>query len=140
MSVKLRLTRMGRRHRPFYRINVTDSRAARDGRVLEKLGHFDPLEKDLAKQVVLNKERAEYWLSHGAIPSDTVAQILQKHGIHSEHAAKAAVRRAKAAAIAQKKGKLFNKAQRVAAQKKAEEEKAAAAAEAEATTAAGADG
>jgi len=137
MSVKLRLTRMGRRHRPFYRINATDSRSARDGRVLEKLGHFDPLEKDAAKQVVLNKERAEYWLSHGAIPSDTVAQILQKHGIHSKHAAKAAERRAKAAAIAQKKGKLFNKAQRVAAEKKAEEAKAAAA---EAAVAASADG
>lgn len=137
MSVKLRLTRMGRRHRPFYRINATDSRSARDGRVLEKLGHFDPLEKDAAKQVVLNKERAEYWLSHGAIPSDTVAQILQKHGIHSKHAAKAAERRAKAAAIAQKKGKLFNKAQRVAAEKKAEEAKAAAA---EAAAAASADG
>ncbi len=137
MSVKLRLTRMGRRHRPFYRINATDSREARDGRVLEKLGHFDPLEKDAAKQVVLNKERAEYWLSHGAIPSDTVAQILQKHGIHSKHAAKAAERRAKAAAIAQKKGKLFNKAQRVAAEKKAEEAKAVAA---EAAAAASADG
>ena len=136
MSVKLRLTRMGRRHRPFYRINVTDSRAARDGRVLEKLGHFDPLERDAAKQVVLNKERAEYWLSHGAIPSDTVAQILQKHGIHSKHAAKAAERRTKAAAIAQKKGKLFNTAQRVAAQKKADEAKAAE----EAAAGAGADG
>ncbi|MCH8192721.1 MAG: 30S ribosomal protein S16 [Planctomycetes bacterium] len=138
MSVRLRLTRMGRRHRPFYRITATDSRMARDGRVLEKLGHFDPLEKDVAKQVVLNKERAEYWLSQGAIPSDTVAQILQKHGIHSKHAAKAAERRARAAAIAQKKGKLFNKAQRVAAEKKAEEAKAAAAEEA--ASAAGADG
>ena len=138
MSVKLRLSRMGRRHRPFYRINATDSREARDGRVLEKLGHFDPLEKDAAKQVVLNKERAEYWLSHGAIPSDTVAQILQKHGIHSKHAAKSATRRAKAAAIARTKGKLFNKAQRVAAEKKAEEAKAAAAEAAAA--AAGADG
>ncbi len=137
MSVKLRLTRMGRRHRPFFRITATDSREARDGRVLEKLGHFDPLEKDAAKQVVLNKERAEYWLSHGAIPSDTVAQILQKHGIHSKHAAKAAERRAKAAAIARKKGKPFNKAQRVAAEKKAEEAKAAAEA---AAAAAGADG
>ena len=138
MSVKLRLTRMGRRHRPFYRITATDSRTARDGRILEKLGHFDPIEKDEAKQVVLNKERAEYWLSQGAIPSDTVAQILQKHGIHSKHAAKAAERRARAAAIAQKKGKLFNKAQRVAAEKKAEEAKAAAAEEA--ASAAGADG
>ena len=64
-------------------------------------------------------------------------QILQKHGIHSKHAAKAAERRAKAAAIARKKGKPFNKAQRVAAEKKAEEAKAAAA---EAAAAASADG
>ena len=128
MSVKLRLTRMGRRHRPFFRINATDSRMARDGRVLEKLGHFDPLEKDVTKQVVLNKERAEFWLSKGAIPSDTVAQILQKHGIRCLHTEKAALRRSRAAAISRKTGKLFNTAQRVAAEKKAEEAKAAAAA------------
>ena len=57
MAVKLRMTRMGRRHRPFFRINAIESRAPRDGRVLEKLGHYDPIEKDQAKQVVLNIER-----------------------------------------------------------------------------------
>ncbi|MHC4654774.1 MAG: 30S ribosomal protein S16, partial [Planctomycetota bacterium] len=46
MAVKLRLMRLGRRHRPFFRINAIDSRAPRDGRIIEKLGHYDPIEKD----------------------------------------------------------------------------------------------
>ena len=53
MSVKIRMTRMGRRHRPFFRINAIDSRAPRDGRILEKLGHYDPILKDVDKQVVI---------------------------------------------------------------------------------------
>ncbi|MFA6176191.1 MAG: 30S ribosomal protein S16, partial [Phycisphaerae bacterium] len=73
MAVKIRLTRMGRRHRPFFRLNAIESRNPRDGRILEKLGHYDPIEKDPAKQLVLNKERIEYWISVGAVPSDTAA-------------------------------------------------------------------
>ena len=129
MAVKIRMTRMGRRHRPFYRINAIDSRASRDGKVLEKLGHFDPIEKDPEKQVVLQKERIEYWLSKGAIASDTVAQILAKHGIESKHAQRQAKRLERARLIAKSKGKLFNKAQRAAAQKLADEQKAAKEAE-----------
>ncbi len=56
MAVKLRLMRMGRRHRPFFRINAVDARTPRDGRILEKLGHYDPIEKDPAKQVVLKAQ------------------------------------------------------------------------------------
>ena len=81
MSVKLRMTRLGRRHRPFFRINAVESRTPRDGRILEKLGHYDPIEKDPGKQVVLNRERIEFWLDKGAIPSDAVSQILLRHGI-----------------------------------------------------------
>ena len=145
MAVKLRMTRIGRRHRPFFRINAVDSRTPRDGRILEKLGHYDPIEKDQSRQVVLNKERVEYWLSKGAIPSDTVSQILLKQGIKHKYAEEQAARRAKAKAIATAKGKMFNKAQKIAAQKeaeakakeaeekaKAEEEKAKAEAEAKA--------
>ena len=73
MAVKLRMTRMGRRHRPFFRINAVEARTPRDGRILEKLGHYDPIEKDPAKQVVLNRERTEYWLDKAAIPSRTAA-------------------------------------------------------------------
>ncbi len=131
MAVKLRMTRIGRRHRPFFRINAVESRKPRDGRILEKLGHYDPIEKDQARQVVLNKERIEYWLSKGAIPSDTVSQILLRQGIKHKYAENQAARRAKAKAIAGAKGKPFNKAQKIAVQKEAEEK---AEAEAEAKT------
>jgi small subunit ribosomal protein S16 len=132
MAVKIRMTRMGRRHRPFFRINAVDSREPRDGRILEKLGHYDPIEKDPAKQIVLDSERVKYWLDKGAIPSDTVSQILLRQGIKTKYAEVKTARLAKARAIATSKGKLFNKAQKIAAQKEAEaaEEKAKAEAEA----------
>ena len=81
MAVKIRMTRIGRRHRPFFRINAVESRAPRDGTILEKLGHYDPIEKDPAKQIVLNQERVEFWLNKGAIPSDTVSEILLRQGM-----------------------------------------------------------
>jgi small subunit ribosomal protein S16 len=86
MAVKIRLSRMGRRHRPFFRINAIDSRTPRDGQIIEKLGHYDPIEKDKAKQIVLNRERVEYWLGCGAIPSDTVSEILLRAGIKHKYA------------------------------------------------------
>lgn len=132
MAVKIRMTRMGRRHRPFFRINAVDGRAPRDGRVLEKLGHLDPLVKDPEKQLVLNRERVEYWLDQGAIPSDTVSDILLKQGIQHKYAEQKAARLAKARAIAKAKGKLYNTAQKVAVQKQLDEEKAAAEAAAKA--------
>lgn len=111
MAVKLRLTRMGRKHRPFFRINAVESRTPRDGRIIEKLGHYDPLEKDPAKQVTLNRQRIEYWLNKGAIPTDTVSQILLRQGIKHKYAQEKAARRARAKAIAQTKAKLTTKAQ-----------------------------
>lgn len=81
MAVKLRLKRFGRRHRSFYRVNAIDSRTPRDGRVIEQLGWYDPEAKDPDRQVSLNRERIEHWLSVGAQPSDTVRQILKRHGI-----------------------------------------------------------
>src|SRR4030043_246254 len=121
MAVKIRMTRMGRRHRPFYRINAVDSRTPRDGRILEKLGHNDPIEKNPEKQIVLNRERTEYWLSVGAIPSDSVSEILLRLGIKHKYAEQKAVRQAKARAAAKAKGKFFTKAQKIAAEKAAEE-------------------
>ena len=134
MAVKIRMTRLGRRHRPFFRINAIESRAPRDGKIIEKLGHYDPIEKNPDKQVVLNRERIEYWLGQGAVPSDTVSQILLRHGIKNKYAEDKAARMAKARSIANKKGKFFTKAQKIAAQKEAEaaEEKAKAEAEAKA--------
>ena len=75
--VVLRLKRMGRRHRPFYRINAMDKRAPRDGRVIEELGWYDPVAKD-DKQLSVNIERVDYWLSVGAQPSKTVASLLRR--------------------------------------------------------------
>jgi small subunit ribosomal protein S16 len=130
MSVKLRMTRMGRRHRPFYRINVIDSRTPRDGRIVENLGHYDPIEKDLAKQLVLKLDRVKYWLEKGAIPSDTVAEILSKQGIKTAYLKDKIARRAKALAIARKKSVPFTKGERAALAAKKAEEAAAPAADA----------
>ncbi|HAL46035.1 MAG: 30S ribosomal protein S16 [Planctomycetes bacterium GWF2_42_9] len=129
MAVKLRLMRMGRRHKPFFRLNAIDSRTPRDGRIIEKLGHYDPLEKDTAKQLVIKKDRIEYWIKAGAIPSETVAELIAKVGIESEHYKDLQARKAKARAIAKKKGKLYDNTQKTQAKKaaeKAEAEKAAA--------------
>jgi len=77
--VKIRLTRAGRRNRPFYRIVVCDVRTPRDGKFIEKIGSYDVFkEPPLA---VVNKERARYWLSKGAQVSPTVKNIFSKQGI-----------------------------------------------------------
>jgi small subunit ribosomal protein S16 len=127
---------MGRRHRPFFRINAVESRTPRDGKILEKLGHYDPLEKDVSKQIVLQKERVEFWLEKGAVPSDTASQILLRQGIKHKYAEEKEARRAKARAIARAKGKLFTATERIVAERKAQAEaeaKAKAEEEAKAT-------
>ena len=118
MAVKLRLTRIGRRHRPFFRLNAVDSRTPRDGKVLEKLGHYDPIEKDKDKQIILNAERIKYWLEKGATPSDTVSRMLLQKGIKHKYAGQKAARRAKARAAARAKGRLFTKTEKIQAEKK----------------------
>ncbi len=79
--VRLRLKRMGRRNRAFFRICAFDAREERDGRSIEQLGTYDPMEKDESKKVVLKRDRIEYWLSVGAQPTETVASILKKNKI-----------------------------------------------------------
>lgn len=74
--VRLRLTRMGRKKRPFYRIVAADSRSPRDGRCIEQIGHYDPM-KDPA-EIKVDLERVDYWLGVGASPSDTVASIIKR--------------------------------------------------------------
>jgi small subunit ribosomal protein S16 len=81
MAVKLRMKRMGRNHRPFYRLNAVDSRSPRDGRVIEELGFYDPANRDAAKQFVAKLDRCKYWLDQGAIPSETVSSMLKKAGL-----------------------------------------------------------
>jgi len=77
--VVLRLKRMGRRNRPFFRLNAMDQRSPRDGRVIEQLGWYDPI-APLEKQLVLNVERVDHWLSKGAQPSATVKSLLKRVG------------------------------------------------------------
>lgn len=77
MSLSIRLTRGGAKKRPFYRIVVADSRSPRDGRFIEKLGHYDPMaEKGDIKRLVMDVERIKHWLSVGAQPSERVARML----------------------------------------------------------------
>lgn len=77
--VKIRLTRGGAKKKPFYRIVVADSRAARDGKFIEILGTYDPL-KDPA-EVEINEEKAKKWISDGAKPTDTVRALFKKQNI-----------------------------------------------------------
>lgn len=81
MAVRLRLKRLGRKNRAFFRLAAFDSRTRRDGRAIEELGHYDPHMGDDVKKYSLNRERIEYWLSVGAKPSETVASILLQNGI-----------------------------------------------------------
>ena len=74
--VRLRLTRMGRRKRPFYRIVAADSRARRDGRHIEILGYYNPMTDPAT--IKLDLERVDYWLGVGASPSDTVGHLIQR--------------------------------------------------------------
>lgn len=79
MSVKIRLTRMGAKKEPFYRIVATDSRKARDGQYIEQIGYYNPV-KDPA-EVKIDKNIAQKWLSNGAQPTDTVRDLFIKNGI-----------------------------------------------------------
>ena len=81
MSVKIRLTRMGTKKRPYYRIVAVDSRKKRDGEFLENLGLYHPLEND-DNSIVIKEERVREWLNRGAIPSHTVKILLNKKGIN----------------------------------------------------------
>ncbi len=79
MAVVIRLRREGGKKQPHYRIVVTDSRSPRDGRFIEKIGHYDP--KRGQETAVVDGERARYWLGQGARPSDTVGDIFQRLNI-----------------------------------------------------------
>ncbi len=72
--IRIRLTRKGKKHSPFYRIVVTDKRTKRDGEPLEEIGTYDPKTKELK----LDKSKAESWIKKGAQPTETVASLLKK--------------------------------------------------------------
>ncbi len=82
MAVKIRLARFGRNKVPFYHIVATDSRNRRDSKFLEKIGTYNPLlNDDNSEKLVIKKDRAEYWLSVGALPTDRAALLLIKAGV-----------------------------------------------------------
>lgn len=84
MAVKLRLKRMGAKQRPFYRIVAADSRFPRDGRFLEVVGKYKPITN--TAETKIDEEKAMYWLKNGAIPTETVRNILSKEGIMKKFA------------------------------------------------------
>lgn len=84
MAVKMRLTRMGSKKKPVYRIVATDSRRPRDGQYIELVGTYNPLTNPA--EVKINKEVAIKWLNNGAEPTDTVRSLLSREGIMKEFA------------------------------------------------------
>ena len=76
MAVSIRLRREGTKNRPYYRVVVADSRSPRDGKFIEIIGTYDP--KQTGQNSSLSAERAEYWISKGAQPSDTVRSLIKK--------------------------------------------------------------
>jgi small subunit ribosomal protein S16 len=81
VSVRIRLKRFGTKRRPFYRIVVTDSRSPRDGRTIEEVGFYHPIEI-AEKQVTVKEDRIREWLAKGARPSDTVRKLLNNINFH----------------------------------------------------------
>ena len=84
MSVRIRLARRGAKKKPFYRIVVADIEAPRDGKFLEIVGTYDPLQDPAA--VTLKTERLQYWMGEGAQPTDTVQSLLKKEGFYTSPA------------------------------------------------------
>lgn len=130
MSVKIRLTRGGRKKQPFYHVIAADARSPRDGRFIEKLGYWNPLSKELK----WDAERVNYWLGTGAQPTETVSKLIIKEKLGSDkQRAKYQKSIDRSAEIVRKR--LEAKAAEEAAAKAAEEAEAAAAASEEAAEA-----
>jgi small subunit ribosomal protein S16 len=87
MAVKIRMKKLGRKHQPFFRVVAIDSRAPRDGKVIEELGLYDPLVKDTDARAILNGERIAYWLSVGAKASENCETLIKKYGKNGTHVA-----------------------------------------------------
>ena len=87
MAVRIRMKKMGRTHRAFFRIVAIDSKQPRDGRVLEELGTYDPSVKETEKRVHFDPIRVKYWLSVGAQPSENVAAFIKRYMVAFEKAA-----------------------------------------------------
>lgn len=97
MAVRIRLKKMGRKARPFFRVCAVDSRAPRDGKVIEELGYYDPMVRETDARVVLKNERVDYWLGVGAQPTQKAGVLIKKYGSSGTHLEqqKAAIERMK---------------------------------------------
>jgi small subunit ribosomal protein S16 len=95
VSVKIRLSRFGAKKQPTYRIVVAEERSKRDGRIVEKIGHYDPRTKPAT--VVMNEERTKYWLSVGARPTDAMGPILKQAGVSDKYVKLHTARKSKSA-------------------------------------------
>ncbi len=85
MAVVIRMKRMGRKNREYYRICATDRRSPRDGRVIEEIGTYDPHVKETDARCTLDGARIQHWLSVGAQPSDAVRVLIKKYGPNGTH-------------------------------------------------------
>lgn len=85
--VTIRLSRGGSKKRPFYHLSVTDSRSARNGRFIERVGFFNPVARGQEERLRVDNERVEYWVSQGAQLSERVAGLLKAHKQEQEQAA-----------------------------------------------------
>ena len=79
MAVKMRLTRIGKKKTPFYRVVIADARAPRDGRFVEEIGYYNPLTEPA--EIKIDADKAKQWLKNGAQPTDTVKALHKKSGI-----------------------------------------------------------
>src|SRR5438132_3994583 len=79
VAVRIRMKKLGRKHRAYFRIVAIDSRQPRDGRIIEELGSYDPMVKNTDERVKLKPERIKYWMGVGAKPSEKVAVFLKKY-------------------------------------------------------------
>jgi small subunit ribosomal protein S16 len=100
--VKIRLQKLGRRNRAFFRIVVSDARVKRQGLYLEKVGQYDPIEKNEEKALLINTERCQHWINQGAQPTEAVAHLLKKKGMVLSKPTPATPKAAKKPAAAKK--------------------------------------
>lgn len=87
VGVRIRLKKMGHKHRPYFRICAMDARAPRDGRAIEELGTYDPMVPETDARAILNGERIQYWLGVGAQPTPKVGTLIKKYGKDGTHLA-----------------------------------------------------
>ncbi len=85
MAVRIRLKKLGRKGRPFFRVCAMDQRSPRDGRAIEELGIYDPMVPETDARAILKGDRINYWLSVGAVPSPKVAVLIKKYGSNGSH-------------------------------------------------------